>query len=90
MEFTGRVQGVGFRWKAAQLAKQYGLPGWVRNNEDGSVSMEIQGENMAIFVLLDKLKNDPWIIVENYRADTIPVVKNEPGFRVISQWEEFE
>ena len=42
--FYGYVQGVGFRYRARHAADLYGCTGWVRNEWDGSVSMEIQGE----------------------------------------------
>ena len=41
---TGRVQGVGFRWAAQEEARVLGLSGWIRNDEDGSVSGFIQGD----------------------------------------------
>jgi acylphosphatase len=41
---TGRVQGVGFRWWARDLAARFGLRGWVRNDRDGSVRLEAEGE----------------------------------------------
>ena len=40
---SGRVQGVGFRWRASQIGEMLGLTGWVRNLEDGSVEMEAEG-----------------------------------------------
>lgn len=48
LRFTGRVQGVGFRWTNRQLASERHLTGWVRNMPDGSVTMEIQGAPAAI------------------------------------------
>ena len=42
--FYGRVQGVGFRYHATYKASLLGLTGWVRNLEDGSVEMEVQGD----------------------------------------------
>lgn len=30
--FSGRVQGVGFRYRAAYAAKGIGITGWVKNN----------------------------------------------------------
>jgi len=41
--FTGRVQGVGFRFTAHRLAAQHQLTGWVRNLPDGAVEMFAQG-----------------------------------------------
>ena len=43
IRFWGRVQGVGFRYRAYHAANAVGATGWVRNEYDGSVTMEIQG-----------------------------------------------
>ena len=42
--FTGRVQGVGFRYQAAQAAKEYEVSGFVVNLPDGRVQLEAEGE----------------------------------------------
>jgi len=36
---SGRVQGVGFRAFVQYNAKQLGMPGWVRNEDDGRVQV---------------------------------------------------
>ena len=41
--FSGRVQGVGFRFTVHRIAMRYGLTGSVRNTGDGSVEMFAQG-----------------------------------------------
>jgi len=41
--FTGRVQGVGFRFTALRVANRLGLTGWVCNLPDGGVEMVAQG-----------------------------------------------
>ena len=41
--FTGRVQGVGFRFTAYNLANRHQLTGFVRNLSDGTVEMVVQG-----------------------------------------------
>ena len=41
--FTGRVQGIGFRFTALNTANRYGLTGVVRNRSDGAVEMIAQG-----------------------------------------------
>lgn len=44
----GRVQGVGFRAGAAQEARRLGLAGFARNEADGSVAIEVEGEAAAL------------------------------------------
>jgi acylphosphatase len=41
--FTGRVQGVGFRYTALQVAKEYEVSGFVTNLADGRVHLEAEG-----------------------------------------------
>ena len=43
IRFLGRVQGVGFRYRARYAATAVGATGWVRNDVGGTVSMELQG-----------------------------------------------
>ena len=43
LRWEGQVQGVGFRFTNTNLAQTHALTGWVRNMEDGSVEMEVQG-----------------------------------------------
>ncbi|MGC4072903.1 MAG: acylphosphatase [Nibricoccus sp.] len=41
--FTGRVQGVGFRYSTLQVAKEFEITGFVKNLPDGRVHLEAQG-----------------------------------------------
>jgi len=41
--FTGRVQGVNFRWTTCQVAGRFAVTGWVRNERDGSVRCVVEG-----------------------------------------------
>ena len=42
--YSGRVQGVGFRYHTLQVAKEFDVSGFVRNLPDGRVQMEAEGE----------------------------------------------
>lgn len=44
----GLVQGVGFRWWARSRAGGLGVRGFVRNEDDGSVYLEIEGDDAAV------------------------------------------
>lgn len=52
----GRVQGVGFRWFVREQALELGLGGWVRNEWDGSVVGEVQGELGALDLFRERLE----------------------------------
>lgn len=41
--FTGRVQGVGFRYQTMQVAKGFEVAGHVSNLPDGRVQLEVEG-----------------------------------------------
>jgi acylphosphatase len=44
----GRVQGVGFRYMAAEEARRQRLHGWVRNLDSGGVEAVFQGPRVAL------------------------------------------
>lgn len=80
--FYGEVQGVGFRWRARQEAKFCGCTGFVRNNWDGSVTMEIQGEESQIDQVIMALEEGRYIQIQNMDSRTIPVNEKERKFTV--------
>ena len=77
--FTGTVQGVGFRWRARHAADLFGCTGWCRNEGDGSVTMEIQGEEAAIDRVIDAIRNGRYIEIEGIDVQSIPL-KTERSF----------
>ncbi len=84
---TGWVQGVGFRWRAKSAADRFGVTGWVRNNADGSVSMELQGREADIDALLISVERGTYVRIEALTAKTVPVVENERVFSVLDDGE---
>ncbi len=54
--FSGRVQGVGFRMTAWNLARRYAVSGWVRNEPYGTVRLEAQGEPGEVDRYIDDLR----------------------------------
>ena len=79
--FYGWVQGVGFRYRAQQAANLYTCTGWVRNEWDGSVTMEIQGTEEAIDKVILAIERGTYVRIESMDSRTIPLVENEYGFR---------
>ena len=79
--FSGHVQGVGFRWRAKKAADLYGCTGWVRNDWNGTVTMEIQGTESQIDQVILAIEKGTFVKIENMDVKIIPVVEGEYGFR---------
>lgn len=54
---SGHVQGVGFRFATQQTAREHNLVGWVRNKVDGTVEMEIAGNEASMDNFLNDVKS---------------------------------
>lgn len=82
ISFSGRVQGVGFRYYAQYAADNAGVTGWVRNEYDGTVTMEIQGTPRQIDEVILAVQRGRYIQVDNITSKTIATDPNERRFRV--------
>lgn len=69
LTITGQVQGVGFRWGTLQLAQQFKLTGFVRNQRNGTVYVEAQGPKDAVASFIRRLAQGPtpYAIVDHIR-----------------------
>ncbi len=81
MVFHGRVQGVGFRFMAVTLARPRGLTGWVKNEFDGTVTMEVQGRGEDINALVEELHHQRFIRIQRVDAQRVSVDTHETTFR---------
>ena len=82
--FVGRVQGVGFRYTAYYAATRHGVTGFVKNEDDGSVTMEAQGSPQAIMAMMRQIKESRWIHIESSSPQRIPPDPGEREFKVRS------
>lgn len=65
LKIFGDVQGVNFRYYAKEIAQRLGLVGWVRNDPDGTVECEAEGEEESLEKFLEWAKKGPkWARVE--------------------------
>ena len=65
----GRVQRVGFRYYVLRAANALGLDGWVRNRDDGSVELVVQGEEEQVQQLLQTVRQGTlWIQVDSLQT----------------------
>ncbi|MEW6101056.1 MAG: acylphosphatase [Candidatus Omnitrophota bacterium] len=73
--YSGRVQGVGFRFTAEDLAVESGITGWAKNLRDGRVEVLAEGEERNLTDFLTKVGKH----FANYIADTEAEWKEPAG-----------
>lgn len=81
-EFYGRVQGVGFRYRAYYAARNFGVTGWVRNCSDGTVEMEAEGMESDIDNVILSIEKGTFVLIENMKVKSIPL-KGECSFEIL-------
>lgn len=72
---SGRVQGVGFRYYAEEVAAREGVTGWVRNLADGRVEAYVEGEAEAVTRVERALRQGP----RGARVESVEVDAQEPS-----------
>jgi DNA ligase D-like protein (predicted 3'-phosphoesterase) len=75
---TGAVQGIGFRETVRRRAGEVGAMGWVRNADDGTVTVQAEGSSQAIEKLIDFLREGPpGAVIENVSVDDAKIEGHE-------------
>ena len=54
--YTGRVQGIGFRYTAREIACGYEVTGYVRNLHDGRVELIAEGDDAEVTGFLEAIR----------------------------------
>ena len=54
--YSGRVQGIGFRFTVENIANELGVFGWVKNLRDGRVEVVAEAEEEVLKDFLDKIR----------------------------------
>ncbi|MEM0138989.1 MAG: acylphosphatase [Ferroplasma sp.] len=59
VKFYGIVQGIGFRAHVRKKARELGVTGWVKNNDDGSVEAVFNGSEEMLAIMLAYCRKIP-------------------------------
>lgn len=82
MLFIGRVQGVGFRFTARNIAQRHGLAGFVRNLPDGTVELLAQGPSQAVDDCLTDLQDAFAGYIRDTRVEQVPYDSRYSAFSI--------
>ena len=83
---SGQVQGVGFRYRARYAAQTLELTGWVENEDDGSVTLEGQGDPALFLKLFALIQRSDYIQITSLRQRDLAPDPWERDFRVRGCW----
>ncbi len=81
--FEGNVQNIGFRFEVQSHAKPLGITGYAKNNEDGSVTAQLQGSLEDINRVILSLQNIDRIQIDSITEKEIPLDYYENDFSII-------
>lgn len=81
-QFSGRVQGVGFRYTAQNVAMQFNVRGYVRNLPDGSVELVAEGPEDQTSGLIDALQSRMQGFVTRLTTQDSPATGEFQGFEI--------
>ena len=74
VDVFGKVQGVGYRYYVQNIAVQYGVKGWIKNMEDGSVKSLLVGKQDSIASVISFMKKGPALArIDNLVARDYPL-----------------
>ena len=81
--FEGNVQNIGFRFEVQSNAKPLGITGYAKNNDDGSVTAELQGTEKNINKVIKSLQNIDRIQIDFISEKDLPVDYYEKDFYIL-------
>lgn len=82
VEYSGHVQGVGFRYATHSIARRYQVAGYVRNLPGGCVELVAEGEPQELDGFLREVRERFFGNIRQERADRQPATNEFAGFEI--------
>lgn len=82
VKYDGRVQGVGFRFTALGQSRGLNVHGFVRNEPDGTVLMDVEGRAADVKELLARIESEMSSNIEAVGLDPRTPIGRTDGFRI--------
>ncbi|MGI9456130.1 MAG: acylphosphatase [Aeoliella sp.] len=80
--YSGRVQGVGFRYTTRTIARGYDVTGFVRNLADGGVEVVAEGPNDQLDSFLAELEDRMSGHIRDVHCDKRPAIEEFANFGI--------
>ena len=80
--FTGRVQGVGFRYTARHATTGHQVTGYVRNLPDGRVEMVMEGPDAEMDEVIETIRSQMNDNIKRETCDVLPATGQFTGFEI--------
>ena len=81
--FSGRVQGVGFRYQTLQIAKGFDVCGWVKNLADGRVHLSAEGVEGEVLEFKKELEDQMSVFIRDVESTNSTGPAEHIGFEII-------
>jgi acylphosphatase len=82
IRFSGKVQGVGFRYTTRDIATRHRVAGFVQNLDDGRVLLVVEGERLDIDGFLNDLRAEAQRNIRGEESVTLPVTNEYIDFSI--------
>jgi len=82
--FSGRVQGVGFRYQTLQVAKEFEVSGIVKNLPDGRVHLIAEGLQSELNDFKNEVESQLDSYIKGVEDKTQPTYRQFEGFKIDS------
>lgn len=83
--YTGKVQGVGFRYSVKQIATGFEVVGWVRNLPDGRVELQVMSDEAGeLAAFLEEVEENSPLShhIKEKETHVIPPLEDVTGFTI--------
>ena len=81
--YSGRVQGVGFRYRAVEIARNFSVSGWVKNLSTGQVELWAEGNEEDVIAFLNAIRATWGTFIRDERIDSEPATGIYASFDVM-------
>ena len=83
VNFSGTVQGVGFRFTVRRIAEQYEVTGFVKNLPNGDVEVVTEGDREVVESFISTICNSSLSdYIRNMEKESSPAMGEYSGFNI--------